>query len=444
MKTGRRFRALAAAAFMSWAGPGVAGAIDLDEAWRLALRNDPELASARMTLRADLEALPQARATLLPSVNLSANTSDNQRDIQGAFSEGFNNHGWSASLTQPVFRLSEYFLFQEIQALNRQREAEFAALQQGLITRVAEAYFGVLEAREELLSSGAEEEALASQLNQAKESHEVGLVSLTDVLEAQAAYDLARVAHGQHKGELDIAVEILETLVGQRIDEISELSPELPVREPDPEDREAWVETALRQNHTLQASMLAGNVARKELKARKAEHLPTVDFVASYNRTVQGGLSFLGGKINNRTYTLEFNMPLFAGGRTRSRVREAGYRIEAAQETSEQVRQRVAEDIRVLHRLVTLDVYNIRALKQAIASARSALKATEVGYEVGTRNSVEVLQARRAVFAAERDHAAARYQYVINTFRLKEVAGTLSPQDVQEISVWLRGASRIH
>ncbi len=444
MKSGRPLRALALSGLTLLLASGPAHAIDLDEAWRLALHHDPELASARMTLRADLEALPQARATLLPSVNLSANTSDNQRDIQGAFSEGFNNHGWSASLTQPVFRLSEYFLFQEVQALSRQREAEFAVLQQGLITRVAEAYFGVLEAREELLSAGAEEEALASQLKQAQESHEVGLISMTDVHEAQAAYDLARVAHGQRQGELDIAIEILETLVGKPVAEVAELSSELPVREPEPKDREAWVETALAQNHTLQASLLASNVARKELKARKAEHLPTVDFVASYNRSVQGGLSFLGGKINNRTYSLEFNMPLFAGGRTRSRVREAGYRIEAARETTEQVRQRVAEDIRVLHRLVTLDVYNIRALEQAITSARSALQATEVGYEVGTRNSVEVLQARRAVFAAERDHAAARYQYVINTFRLKEVAGTLSPQDVQELSVWLKGATRIH
>lgn len=415
-----------------------AWSLDLAEAWRLAAKNDPELSAAQFSMLADREARPQARSALLPNVQLSANTANQQRHIQGAGSENYNNHGWSASLTQAIFRPSEYFQYKGAKALTQRVESEFAARQQNLIVRVSSAYFDVLRSEDNLESARAEEKALESQYEQARERHEVGLIAMTDVHEAQAAHDLARVARIVRAGELDVAREVLESLVGSPFQDTSRLADEMPALPPDPSDREAWVQAALEGNHSLRAARHASDAAREDWRARKSEHLPTVDFVASHDRSVQGGVSFLGGKLENQTYSLQLRMPLYMGGLTQSRVREAEHRIGAAHAQFDDVMHQVREDIRVLHRMASTDVLNIKALKQSIVSARSALEATETGYEVGTRNVVDVLQAKRRVFAAERDYANARYDFLINTMRLKEAAGTLGPEDVEALNQWLK------
>lgn len=418
--------------------PSTATALDLAGAWSMALQNDPELAAARADLQASDARVLQTRSSLLPQAELTASTSDNKRVIQGSSSEGFNNHDWGASLTQPVFNVADWYNLQASRAGHAQARAEFSARVQALMVTTATEYFDVLRAIDDLSSAGAAEQAFASQLEQARERFDVGLVAMTEVHEAQAVHDAARVDRIIQDGIIDIRREILESRIGQPFERVAALADDFPLELPEPMDREAWIRVALEHNQQLQAVRESVSSADLTLNARRAEHLPDIDFFATYRHNVQGGANFLGGKIDNRVLGLRFTLPISSGGLTSARVREAQALQLSAAEQVRAAERDVRENIRVVHRQVASDVLRIQALAQSVVSARSALEATETGYEVGTRNAVEVLQSRQAMHQAERDHANARYDYVVNLLRLKEAAGTLNPEDILALNRWLR------
>ncbi len=425
-------------ALAAGAVPAPALALDLSEAWQLASEHDPELAAARADLQATDARTFQTRAALLPQAELSASTSDNKRVIQGRASEGFNNHDWGASLSQSVFNAADWYNLKAVRAVTARAQAEFSARIQGLMISTATAYFDVLRAIDDHASAKAAEEAFASQLEQTRERFDVGLVAITEVYESQAAYDTARVDRIILEGLVDIRREVLESRIGRPFSRVAELSGALPLELPDPMDREAWIRVALENNQTLQAARESMNGADLAVDARRAEHLPKVDFFANYNHNVQGGQNFLGGKIDNQVLGLRLTMPLMTGGLTSARVREAHYLQLSAEESARAIERDVRENIRIIHRQVSSDVLRIKAQELAVKSARSALDATQVGYEVGTRNAVDVLQSRQEMHSAERDFATARYDYVVNMLRLKEAAGTLSPQDINALNRWLQ------
>lgn len=416
------------AGWLLWAGS--VQAASLAEIYRLALDNDPQLKAAQATYQADAEALPQARAGLLPTLSLSANSSYRDSDFS-VLSEG-NSNGYSLSLSQPVFRVQNWFTFKQGQLLSRQAETEFGKAQQDLIVRTLEAYLDVLQAQTNLTTAQAEEKAIKRRLDQVQAQFEVGLIAITDVQEAQAAYDNSLVNRILAEGALDNSFESLERLTDQSYDRIDALAGAYPIEPLQPDQRQPWLEKADSDNLELRIVRLQTDAAEQSTKASHAGHYPTLDLTANYsvenNATFDGDSSQIG---------LTLNLPLFSGGLTSSRYRESQQRWYASRESQEDTLRKVQQDTRSLFRDLRTDRATVKARQQAIKSSETALEATAAGFEVGTRNVVDVLQAERQLFSTQRDYATARYEYVRDLFRFKQAVGTLNPEDINQLDRWM-------
>ncbi|MCL6415610.1 TolC family outer membrane protein [Aestuariirhabdus sp. Z084] len=421
---------------------------DLLEIYNQSLANDAELAAAGASLKANEELPAQGIAGLLPNISMSASTSTNtERNLDSTSNPPFNRtnsyneHGWAAQLVQPVFRLERWFTYTRAKALSDQAKADYSVAQQDLILRVADAYFAVLRAEDTLTTTISEEKAFKRQLEQAEQRFEVGLIAQTDVHEARAVYDNARVNRIVAENDVEVSLERLRTLTAREHREIGSLDKEMPVVDPAPKVKEEWVNSSLVQNLNILAAREAVRATEETLKLQKAGHAPTVDAVARYNHSVTGNPSLtttgFDGKQNSSYAGLELSLPIFSGGGTSSRVREATYRLQEAQDKLDSLNRQTSQRARNLFSTVVADVQRISARAQGIISTQSALEATESGYEVGSRNIVDVLNAQRNLYASQRDYLNARYDYILNTLRLKQEAGTLSPQDLSDLNQWI-------
>lgn len=304
--------------------------------------------------------------------------------------------------------------------------------------RVARAYFDVLRSQANLASFAAEEDASQQVLEQTKQRFEVGLVPITDVYDSQANADLANVNRLVEENNLNQRLEALEAITGMPYDELASLNNEFPISLSDTSLQE-WTSMALDTNVSLQAAKLDFEAKKDDAKAARAAMLPTVELNASYNWSQSGNpISFNANLANESTaLTLNFSMPLFAGGLNRARLRQAYYTRDASEESLLKTRRSSVQSIRNNYRSVETDVRAVAARAQAILSAQSALEATQVGAEVGTRNVVDVVLSQRTLFQAQREYANARFNYVVDTLSLKQAAGILSPQDVVDLNSWL-------
>ncbi len=423
-----------------------AEANSLLDIYELALKNDAQLKADTAAYEAGLQYRAINRAALLPQINASANYTDNRSDSINKLDPSMSGKvditqtGWGVSLSQPLFDMSAWYIYQQGRRLSDVAEAQFGADQQSLIVRVAEAYFNVLRAIDTLEASIAEENALSHQLEQTRQRYEVGLTAITEVHEAQAAYDSATATKLEARGNLGIAYEALEVLTAQPHDHVAPLSEQFPVVAPTPADRHQWVEFSLQNNYALKAARLQADVAHETARASRAGHLPTVRASLAYNDNAEDGRRLgnpVDGANDGTSVGVSLNVPLFAGGGTSARSRQAYALHTQAQELYSSTQRNVIQSARALHLSVETGVAQVQARRQAIISSQSALEATQSGYEVGTRNLVEVLQAQRQLYQARRNYTTALYDYVINTIRLREVAGMLTPADVQAIDQWL-------
>jgi outer membrane protein len=428
--------------------PFAASANSLLDVYELALQNDAQLKADKAKYEAGLENRSIARSNLLPQI--SANAQISNSDIEAtdnltntSLKTDTDSKGWEISLSQPLFNMSYWYNYKQGAKLSEQAEAQYGADQQSLIVRTAEAYFNVLRAVETLEATIAEEKALAKQLEQTKQRFEVGLTAITEVHEAQAAFDSARASTLVARGNLSINYEALEVLTGKPEDQVAPLSPKFPVVAPVPANRADWVEFSLKNNYNLKASKLQADASLQNAKANKSGHLPTLGASLGYsdsdtdsdNGAQNGGPSDISR--DGTTVSLRLDVPIYSGGATSGRTRQAYAQYTQAQELYNSTQRNVIQNTRALHLSVETDVANVQARKQAIVSNQSALEATQSGYEVGTRNLVEVLLAQRNLYQARRNYSDALYTYVINTIKLREVAGMLTPADVQEIDKWL-------
>lgn len=421
---------------------------DLLTIYQEALLNSADLAAAQADALARQEALPQARAQLLPNIGLGAGMARERVDVEGLGSDSYSTHYYQASLTQPLFRADRWFNYQASKSLSEQARVEFSATQQQLILDVALAYFNVLRASDNLATARAEEAAFERQLEQARERFEVGLSARTDVLEALAGFDTARATRITAATNLDVSYQALTRLTNRDHTDLLGMSHNLPILAPVPADMQEWVETAAAQNLSLQASRLAIDAAGDTLRSSKAGYAPTVDAFVRYNDSYGGarlgGLGTgvggvgAGGDTELTQFGVEMTLPLFTGGGTTSRVRESNFRLTQAEQTSEAELRRIVERTRNLFRTVTSSVEEVEARRQSIISSKAAVDATQAGYEVGTRNVVDVLDAQRNLYRAVRDYNDARYNYIVDNLNLKQAAGTLSPQDLEDLSTWLK------
>ena len=417
-------------------------AMDLVEVYTLAETNDPIYRQAVFSTLAARESKPQARALLLPSANISANTFANDQTFGGSGSppslkeSSFNSHGYTLSLTQPIFRWDRYLSLMQADSLIQQADAEQLSTQQRLIIRVAEAYFGILAAIDNIEFAKAETKSLSRRLEQANQRFEVGLTAITDVHEAQAGFDRATADDIQAENLLDNAKESLREITGEYITELASLGGSMPLISPEPNDIDQWSKTAESQNMDVIAAKHSLESSRQEIKKQNASHLPTLDLVANHGYDVSGGF-FGDRKIRSTVVGLQLNVPLFQGGLISSRAKQARYRYNRSQQELEQAFRAAQRETRQAYLGIISGISRVAALKQALVSSETALRATEIGFEVGTRTAVDVVASERTTLNAKRQHARARYDYLLDSLRLKRAAGTLSPDDLRQISAWL-------
>ena len=421
---------------MAWAEAPLSNKTDLVSVYQEAVNNNADLAAAMAQYGAQKEVVPQARAGLLPNLSGGAQVSSARTSLdQPSTTANRNAHSYQATLAQPLFRADRWFQFQAAKDVNEQAALQLSATEQNLILQSAENYFAVLRAQDNLASTKAEEAAFKRQLDQSNERFDVGLSDKTDVLQSQASYDTARANRIVAQRQVDDAFEALITLTNRQYNSIQGISHNLPILPPAPNDAKAWVETAAKQNLNLLASNYAVSAAEQTLKQRKAGHAPTLDAVAQYKTGDNDafGLSNpnalnqrYGGDVSQRSIGVQLNIPIYSGGLTSSQVRESYSRLDQTEQQREALRRQVVENTRNLHRAVNTDVEQVQARKQSIISNQSALEATEIGYQVGTRNIVDVLDAQRTLIAARTQYLAATAQATEAWVRIERIYGDLA------------------
>ena len=405
----------------------------LSDIYKIAVKNDPVILAAKANYNADKETLKQGRAVLLPQLSGSAN----KLEPNDPTSTNPDKTTYSASLSQSLFNVPAWFQFKSAKNMDQVAEATFAANQQDLIIRVSETYFNVLRAYENKQTREAELSAISRQLEQTQERFEVGLLPITDVYEIQAIFDEATANNLEASGALDTAFEKLQSLTGQSHDKLSGLKDSFIATSPDPIDVDSWVEFSLANNFTLKASQLAQQAANATATAAKAQHLPKITISTDYRKTEQPEANLNGETSEQTSVNLNLTMPIFSGGLTSSQARQSSYKAKAAEHNYIAAKRNTIQAARSTHQQVITNIARVKARTQAVKSAESALTATQAGYEVGTRNIIDVLLAQRTVFQAKRNIASARYDYILSMMRLKQVAGQLSPEDIFDLSNWL-------
>jgi outer membrane protein len=433
--------ALAAALALGVASPAVAE--DLLQVYRDAQQYDAVYSAARNSLDAARERLPQGRALLLPSVNLSGNLTQQRvesesRDpaIVPSFDRDPRSYGYQLTLTQPIFRRQNWLQYDQAEFAVRQGEALFGQASQELILRVAQAYFDALAAQDTLELVRAQKAAISEQLAQAKRNFEVGTATITDTHEAQARADLIAAQEIAAQNDLENRRRALQLLTGKEYASLRPLRSDVKLSPPSPADMQAWVDLSEKQSYPVQIQEAAERIAGLEARRASAAHLPTLDFVASHGQTNQNSTltSPIGSDLTVTSFGLQVAVPLYQGGAISSREREAAALSLRARDELDNARRSSALTTRQTYLSVINGIAQVGALEQALVSSRSALDSNKLGYEVGVRINIDVLNAQQQLYSTQRDLAVARYNTITNHLRLKAAAGSLGQEDVEEVN----------
>jgi outer membrane protein len=448
--------------------PTVGQSASLLEVYQQALQSDPRIHEAEARRLASLEAEPQARGVLLPQINFTADYTRFNSQGPTAFPNpdpsappgslitapadiDVTNTSWQFGLRQTLFRWDQIIGLRRADKIVAKAEADREAAQQDLVVRVAQTYFDVLGAEDRLTSLHANRQAISRQLEQAKQRFEVGLIAITDVQESQAAYDQAVADEIGAKRSLATAREFLREITGEYVGALSAPGEEFPMRTPNPASEKDWVDLALDQNLALVSSRLDEKLARDEISFRRNGHYPTIDLVASIGERETDGdrtiriddpvlpdpVFLLDSQNDDDSIGIQFSIPIFSGGSTSSRVREAVYLHRAAREVLQRVTRATERSTRDSYLGVLSEMSRVEALEQAVQSSSTALEATQAGFDVGTRTIVDVLDSQFALYRAITLFYQARYDYLMNVLQLKQAAGNLQIQDLEEIDQWL-------
>ncbi|MBK8067814.1 MAG: TolC family outer membrane protein [Rhodanobacteraceae bacterium] len=384
--------------------------------------------TARVPLRDQVQ-LPDGTLTFGRAINSGESTSRSYR----------------LDLTQSIYNHSNYTRLRGARAGQSRFAASYDAALDNLIVRVATAYFGALTATTNLEAVQAEETAVKRQLEQAEQRFEVGLSAITDVHEARARYDGARAAAIQAQNQLDDAYEGLAELTGKPVGEVRPLAEDIKLNRPAPDDSEEWVQTAEAESPALAIRRFELEQAEQSVETAKAGHLPTLGASYGWTNNASWGSSTLNGEtqpgdsdFRDHGFGISLNVPIFEGLATQSSVRQQTFNRDAAQDQYEQEQRAVVRATRNAFRAVAAGISEVEARKQALVSAQSALDATQAGFEVGTRTIVDVLFSQQVLFQAQRDYARARHDYLLNSLRLKQAAGTITVADLQAVNALLR------
>ena len=417
-------------------------AADLMQVYRDAIDNDPIFAAARANAEAGREKLPQGRAGLLPSLSLSGNTAWNDLETEIRNQPGskndyrYNTNAYQLTLAQPLFRWQNWIAYEQAKLQVVKAESNLALSRQDLILRVAQAYFDVLYASENLSAVRANKEATAQQLELAKKSFEVGTATITDTHEAQARFDLVTAQEIAAESELEIRRQMLQSLIGKTPSELAVPRKEAVLKAPEPNRLDDWIGAAESDALPVQIQRAQAEIAARELDRQRAGHYPTLDIVANRGKAK----SFNNGNTidgNQTVVSLQLNLPLYQGGLTTSRQREAAANRDAAKAALEAARRNAALNARQHYLGVNSGLAQVSALKAALLSSQSALESNKLGYEVGVRINIDVLNAENQVYQTRRDLAKATFDTLMSQLRLKAAVGTLNDDDVEQINALL-------
>jgi outer membrane protein len=415
-------------------------AADLLQVYREALANDAQYAAARAAAEAGREKAPQGVAGLLPKIDATANTVWNENKYRlnsnPRVERDYNSNAYNLVLTQPLFRWQNFVQYGQGKVQVVQAEAVFAQAAQDLILRVAQGYFDVLYAQENLKALSANKAAIAQQLEQAKKSFEVGTVTITDSQEAQSRFDLAVAQEIAAGSDLEVKRYTLRTILGKDSGELSRLKSQTALTPPQPASMDKWVDAAEKGSFTVQAQQAATEYADKEVERMRAGHYPTLDAVANYGRN-NSALSFVGNdslETNARNIGLQLNIPIFQGGYVNSKVREAVANRSAAEASLESAKRTAVLTAQQSYLGVVNGLAQVRAYEAALLSSMSALESNKLGYEVGVRINIDVLNAEQQVYVTKRDLARARFDTLLAQLKLKAAVGSLGEVDLEQIN----------
>lgn len=457
-----------------------ANAENLLDIYQLALVNDPSINAAEANYEAGQTIDAQALARLLPQIDANYTRSRNDSSSQSArsiSSASFppsdrdnvtDSESYSVSLTQEIFNAAAFFGYRQAKASSKQAELRFNIEQQDLILRVSEAYFNVLRGINNLSSARAEEKAIAQQLEQTQQRYEVGLIAITDVHEAQAAYDLAIATRLTEEVQLGVAYESLSVITGNQHNNLYTLSENFPINKPSPENPENWVSFATENNISIQLAEETLKAANQNAHVKSSAFLPTVQAVGRYSKSdsdtevfdnvgsADGDIFTPGNqpippgprpdefaKDETTVVELKVSLPIFSGGARWAERKQAGYERVAEQANLVAAKRQALQQTRSSYLTTVTDTARVNARAKAIVSAQSALEATQAGYDAGTRNIVDLLNAQRDLYRARKDYGNTRYDYVINSLKLKQAAGIIGPKDIGEINKWLEPAEPV-
>ena len=424
------------------ASTGTLAAEDLLAVARAALANDAQFQSARAQREATSEKLPQARAGLLPSLTLNGTTQWNDVEISKPVdrSTQYNSHNFGFQLTQPLFRWANWVQFEQGKLQVAAADAQLAQARQDTLLRAAQAYFDLLYAQDVLTSIVAQKTAASEQLELARKSFEVGTVTITDVHEAQSRFDLATAQEIAARSDIEVKRHALAVITGRAPDALRGLRSEVAFTLPEPARMEEWVDRAQTESLAVLAQLANQEIANREIERQRAGHYPTVDLVATYgqNKTV---ITFAGAPLNNESTTgtvgVQVSVPLFQGLGQESRVRESAHLLDRARAEVDFARRNAAQQARQAWLGVANGIAQTAALRAAQVSSQSSLDANKLGYEVGVRINIDVLNAQQQLYVTRRDLARARYDTLLAQLRLKAAAGQLAEPEIEAVNALL-------
>lgn len=420
---------------------------DLASSYQQALKNDPITLKAKSQFLANKEAINQSRAVLLPQLSAKGGYSLSTREVYDApdeettFSNDTDRLSLSANLSMQLYHHNSWLQLDNAKKLAHRSDIAYQTAQQDLIVRVTQAYFSVLRAKDDVEFAAAEQKAIERQLEQTKQRFEVGLTAITDVHEAQAEFDNAVTQSIRAKNSLYNAEESLRELTNVYPSDLSILNTQkFSASRPSPDNPNQWQQTAEAKNLSLIFQKIGVDIAKENINIAKSGHLPTLTLQGHYeiNDDSLSGDSFASDynapRVSNNSIGIQLNVPIYSGGGTTSAVRQAQHNYVAASQDLEQTHRQIVRSTRNAYNDVIANVSAIKSLEQSVTSAESALKATEAGFEVGTRTIVDVLNSTRNLYNAKRNLSSTRYNYILAILALKRAAGTISEKDIADIN----------
>jgi outer membrane protein len=411
---------------------------DLGRALSDAKTRDPQLAIARANEAAALARQDQAFAALLPNISASGTIArqygDSETKPAPSTSKSFTSQVYSLALSQPLFRLQNLHANDQGKLAASQAVLQGGTAAQELMVRVATGYFDVLVANANLSAAQAQKKAIGEQLNVAQKSFTAGAATKIDQQESQARFDLAAAQEITAKNELDAKLTALRVLTGQQVQVLSRLPRGLELATPLPNDVGQWLEQARKNNLVVQQATMGVEIAKKEVSKQAAGHLPTVDLVGSLSKAKNQQLTLIGTSTTSGALGIQFNAPIYSGGGINARVREASALQQKAEGELEAARLQAEQNTQQLFSRLSSSLALIKALETAERSSQLALDSNVLGYGVGVRVNVDVLNSQQQLYSTRRDLAKARYDFLLDGLRIKQAVGGLREEDLMEIN----------